>query len=276
MKEAIRKYGAYVLFALAVLVLFAWMRMPSEAVRSLVLSALSKNQAGALVHVDSAEHVFPFGVTLTGLIVQTKDGRGLRIEAGTVTAHPELLPLLTGRVALRIQAAAMGGRIDGNIAFRDRFSTSGPVQADLAFGDINAADCPWLSELLGRAVRGRVDGRLHFEGLPGQWVAGSGHMELALVNGLISLQAPLFGLQEMIFTRMEGNVDLGNGTLKVNRLQVAGDHLQGDFQGSVQLERNLSLSRIALRGDVNLPSTGQERFAVDVGGTVATPVVTPI
>jgi type II secretion system protein N len=276
MRETIRKYGAYVLFALVVLVLFAWMRMPSEAVRSLVLSALSKNQAGALVHFDSAEHVFPFGFTLTGLTVQTKDGRGLRIEADTVTAHPALLSLLTGRVALRIQAASMGGRIDGNIAFRDRFSASGPVQADLAFGGINAADCPWLAELLGRAVRGRVDGRLRFEGVPGQWVSGSGHLELALVNGLISLQAPLFGLQEMTFTRMDGNMDLGDGTLKVNRLQVAGNHLQGDFQGSVQLERDLSLSRIALRGDVNLPGAGTERFTVDVGGTVANPVVTPI
>ena len=56
-------------------------------------------------------------------------------------------------------------------------------------------------------------------------------MELALVNGLISFQAPLFGLQEMIFTRMEGNMELDNGTLKVNRLQVAGDQIQGDFQG---------------------------------------------
>jgi type II secretion system protein N len=276
MRETIRKYGAYVLFALVVLVLFAWMRMPSEAVRSLVLSALSKNQAGALVHFDSAEHAFPFGVTLTGLTVQTKDGRGWRIEADTVTAHPALLSLLTGRVALRIQAASMGGRIDGNIAFRDRFSASGPVRADLDFGGINAADCPWLAELLGRAVRGRVDGRLRFEGVPGQWVSGSGHLELALVNGLISLQAPLFGLQEMTFTRVDGNVDLGDGTLKVNRLQVAGNHLQGDFQGSVQLERDLSLSRIALRGDVNLPGAGTERFTVDVGGTVASPVVTPI
>jgi len=276
MKEAIREYGAYVLFALAVLIVFAWVRMPSEAVRSLVLSAISKNQAGALVRFDSAEFAFPFGVTLTGLTVQTKRGMGLRFEADTVTAHPELLPLLTGRLALRIQAASMGGRIDGDIAFRDRFSASGPLLADLNFGSINAADCPWVAELLGRAVRGRVDGRLHFEGLPGQWAAGSGHMELALVNGLISLQAPVFGLQEMTFTRMEGNMDLGNGTIQVNRLQVAGDHLQGEFRGSIRLEGDFSRSQIALRGDVNLPSAGQERFAVDVGGTVASPVVTPI
>ena len=276
MKEAIREYGAYVLFALAVLIVFAWVRMPSEAVRSLVLSAISKNQAGALVRFDSAEFAFPFGVTLTGLTVQTKRGMGLRFEADTVTAHPELLPLLTGRLALRIQAASMGGRIDGDIAFRDRFSASGPLLADLNFGSINAADCPWIAEMLGRAVRGRVDGRLHFEGLPGQWAAGSGHMELALVNGLISLQAPVFGLQEMTFTRMEGNMDLGNGTIQVNRLQVAGDYLQGEFRGSIRLEGDFSRSQIALRGDVNLPSAGQERFAVDVGGTVASPVVTPI
>jgi type II secretion system protein N len=276
MKEALRKYGGYAAFAVAALLLFAWVRMPSEAVRSLVLSAISKNQAAALVRVDSAELAFPFGVTLTGLTVQTKQGRGLRFEADTVKAHPALLSLLTGRLVLRIQAASMGGRIDGDIAFRDRFSASGPVRADLNFGNINAADCPWIAELLGRAVRGRVDGRIRFEGLPGQWTAGSGHLELALVNGRISLLAPLFGLQEMIFTRMESNMDLGGGTLQVNRLQLAGDHLQGEFRGSIRLEGDFSRSQIALRGDVNLPSAGQERFAVDVGGTVASPVVTPI
>jgi len=75
---------------------------------------------------------------------------------------------------------------------------------------------------------------------------------------------------------MEGSLELGNGRLRVNRLEIAGDVLQGDFQGSVQLGGDLSQSRIALRGDVNLPAAGPERFAVEVGGTVTNPVVTPL
>jgi type II secretion system protein N len=276
MKEATRKYGGYVLFALAVLLLFAWLRMPSEAVRSLVLSALSKNQAEVQIRFDSAQLAFPFGVTLTGFSAQARDGRGLKIDAETVTAHPALLSLMTGHLALRFQATAMGGRIDGDIAFRNRFSASGPVQADLRFGSINAADCPWLAEILGRQVRGRVDGQIRFDGLPGQWTAGSGHIELVLVNGLLSFQAPLFGLDEMTFTRMEGNMDLENGTLKVNRFELAGENIQGAFQGSVRLEADFARSRLALRGDVNLPAAGTARFAVEVAGTVASPVVTPI
>jgi type II secretion system protein N len=276
MKEATRKYGGYVLFALAVLFLFAWLRMPSEAVRSLLLSALSKNQAEVQIRFDSAQIAFPFGVTLTGFSAQTRDGRGLRIDAETVTAHPALLSLMTGHLALRFQATAMGGRIDGDIAFRNRFSASGPVQADLRFGNISAADCLWLAEILGRQVRGRVDGQIRFDGLPGQWTAGSGHIELVLVNGLVSFQAPLFGLDEMTFTRMEGNMDLENGTLKVNRFELAGENIQGAFQGSVRLEGDFARSRLALRGDVNLPAAGTERFAVEVAGTVASPVVTPI
>jgi type II secretion system protein N len=276
MKEAIRKYGAYVLFALAVLFLFAWFRMPSDAVRSLVFSALSRNQAEVQIRFDSAQIAFPFGVTLTGFSVQKKDGQGLRIDAETVTAHPALLSLLTGHLALRFEATALGGRIDGDIAFRNRFSASGPVQADVRFGNIDVTDCPWLAETLGRQVRGRLDGQLRFDGLPGQWTAGSGHLELALVNGLVSFQDPLFGLDEMTFTRMEGNMDLGNGTLKVNRFQMAGENIQGAFQGDVRLEGQFSRSQLALRGDVNLSAAGTDRFAVEITGTVASPVVTPI
>jgi type II secretion system protein N len=276
MMEATRKYGGYALFALVALFIFAWLRMPSDAVRSLLLSALSKNPAEMQLRFDSAQLAFPLGVTLTGFSVQKKDGRGLRIDAETVTAHLALLPLLTGRVALHIQATAMGGRIDGDITFRNRFSASGPVQADMRFGNISAADCPWLAEILGRQIRGRVDGQVRFDGLPAQWTAGSGHLELALVNGWVSFQDTQFGLEEMIVTRMEGNMDLESGTLKVNLFQVAGENMQGAFQGNVRLDTDFSRSQLALRGDVNLPTAGRERFAVEVTGTVASPVVTPI
>ena len=276
MTDAFRKYGGYTAFAAAALLLLAWVKMPSDALRSLVLSALSQNKAGMQVHLETAEWAFPFGLALTGLAVVPRDGRGPGVRADTVTARPALLSLMTGRLAFRVQAAAMGGRIDGDIAFRNRFSAGGPVQADLAFGGINAAECPGLAELLGRSVRGRVDGRLRFEGLPERWPEGSGRMELALANGLISFKAPLFGLQEMIFTKMEGNMDLASGQLKVNRLHVTGDTLRGEFQGTIRLAADLAKSQIALRGDVDLPAAGPERFAVEVGGTVTSPVVTPL
>jgi type II secretion system protein N len=150
------------------------------------------------------------------------------------------------------------------------------VQADLTFGGIDAADCPGLTGMLGRAVRGRADGRLRFEGLPERWPEGSGRLELALADGLIPFRAPLFGLQELAFTKMEGTLDLESGRLKVHRLQVTGDTLQGEFQGAIRLGGDLSQSRIALRGDVNIPAAGPERFSVEVGGTVSSPVVTPL
>ena len=276
MKEGIRKYGGYLLFALAALLLFAWLRMPSDAVRSVALYALSKYPAEVQIRFDSAQLVFPFGVTLTGFSAQRQDGRGWRIDAETLTARPEISSLMTGHLALRIQAATMGGRIDGEIAFRNRFHASGPMRAQLRFGNINAAVCPWLAGILGRQVRGWVDGQILFSGLPQQWMAGSGHIELVLVNGMVPFQAPLFGLNEMTFSRVEGSMDLENGTLKETRFQLAGESIQGAFQGNVHLEGNVSLSRLALRGDVNLPAAGPERFAVEVAGTVASPVVKPI
>jgi len=276
MKGAIRTYGGYAAFAVTALLALAWVKMPSDAVRSFVLSSLAKNRAGMEVRLEAAGWAFPAGLTLTGLSVRPRDGGGPGVRADRLTARPALLSLAAGRLAFRVEAAAMGGRIDGDIAMRNRFSASGPVQADLQFAGIDAADCPWLAELLGRSLRGRVDGRLRFEGLPERWSEGSGHLDLSLANGLIAFKAPLFGLQEMTVTKMEGDMDLGSGVVRVNRLQVTGDQLQGDFKGSIRLGGDLSASRVALRGDVTLPAAGPERFAVEVGGTVSSPVVTPL
>ncbi len=111
MTKALRKYAGYAAFAAAALVVLVWMKMPSDALRSLVLSALSKNKADLLVRLETAELALPFGLTLTGLSVQPRDGRGPGLEAGTVTARAAVLPLMAGRLAFRVQATAMGGRV---------------------------------------------------------------------------------------------------------------------------------------------------------------------
>jgi len=276
MKGAFRTYGGYAAFAVAALLLIAWVKMPADALRSLVLSALAKNKAGLQVQLDAAEWAFPVGLALTGLSVRPKDGKGPGMRTDRLTARPALAALAAGRLAFRVEAAALGGRIDGDIALRNRFSASGPVQADLRFAGIDAAGCAWLAELLGRPLRGRVDGRLRFEGLPERWPDGVGRLEIALADGLIAFRAPLFGLQEMTVTKMEGDMDLASGIVKVNRLHLTGEQLEGDFRGSIRLAGDLPASPIALRGDVRLPAAGPERFAVEVGGTVSSPVVTPL
>ncbi|NPV03917.1 MAG: type II secretion system protein GspN [Syntrophaceae bacterium] len=276
MKGAFRTYAGYAAFAVAALLVIAWVKMPPDTLRLLVLSALSKNKAGMQVRLDAAEWAFPVGLALTGLSVRPKDGRGPEVRADRLTARPALTALAAGRLAFRVEASAMGGRIDGDIAVRNRFSASGPVQADLQFSGIDAAGCPWLAELLGRSLRGRVEGRLRFEGLPERWPDGAGRLEIVLTDGQIAFKAPLFGLQEMTVAKMEGDMDLGSGVVKVNRLRVTGDQLEGDFRGSIRIAGDLPASRIALRGDVTIPAVGPERFAVEVSGTVASPVVTPL
>lgn len=275
MKSTIKTFWAFALFALVLVPVIVWIRMPSDALRTFVLSALAAGSPGIAMNFDSAEFLFPPGIALTGLTVQSRERGDIRVYSEGLTAHPDVLQLLTGRLALRIRAAALGGRIEGEVAFKNRFSAAGPLQADFRFDGINA-DSPGINAFFGRQVSGKLDGQLRFDGQPRQWSAGSGHIELSLVEGRFSLQSPAFGLDEMIFTRVEGNLDLEGGSLKVNRLYLSGEQLQGTFRGDIRLEGDLTGSRLTLRGDVKLPATGQERFAVAVGGTIARPVVTPL
>ncbi|HOD36883.1 MAG TPA: type II secretion system protein GspN [Syntrophales bacterium] len=263
----------YGLFALVLLVAIVYIRLPANFLERYVASLITENQPDLLVTLADAKPQFPAGVRLEQLVVRFLSRENATVEFEKVSAAAALASLLTGRLALSVDARAYGGGISGTVAFADRFSGSGPIRADVKFEEVNLGNCSYARVLSGRQVEGRASGTLLYSGRLQDSLNGTGRLAITLRDGSIRFLSPVFGLDRLDFSRADGEAVLENRSLKIRNLQLAGKDFQGTFSGQILLDNDIQQSRLDMRGTLTFTGQHQSRQSISLTGPLADPAI---
>ena len=263
----------YGLFALIVLAAVVYIRLPANFLERYVVSRITENQPDLLVTLADAKPQFPTGVRLDHLVIRFLDRGGVTVEFERVSAAAALARLLLGRLAFSVVARAYGGDIRGDVAFTDRFSSSGPIRADMKFEEVNLGKCSYAKALSGRQIEGTASGTLLYSGTIEDSINGSGRLEITLRDGSIRFLSPAFGLDRLDFSRAEGEAILENRTLKIRNLQLAGRDFQGTFSGQILLDNEFQKSRLDMKGTLTFSGQNPARQSISLTGPLADPAV---
>jgi type II secretion system protein N len=263
----------YGLFALIMLAAVVYIRLPANFLERYVVSKITENQPDLLVTLADAKPQFPPGVRLDQLVIRFLDKGSATIEFERISAAAALARLFLGRLAFSVDARAYGGEIRGDVAFTDRFSSSGPIRADMKFEEVNLGNCSYAKALSGRQIEGRASGTLLYSGRIQDSVNGSGRLEIMLRDGSIHLLSPVFGLDRLDFSRAEGEAVLENRTLKIRNFQFAGRDFQGTFSGQILLDNDFQKSRLDMSGTLTFTGQNSGRQSVSLTGPLTDPAV---
>ncbi len=263
----------YGLFALILFVAVIYMRLPANFLERCIVSGITENRPDLLVTMAEAKPQFPMGVRLEQLVVRFLDRENASIEIERVSAAAALASLLTGRLAVSVNARAYGGGISGKVAFKERFSGSGPIRADMKFEEVNLGNCSYAKALSGRQIEGRASGTLLYSGRLQDSLNGTGRLEITLRDGSIRFLSPVFGLDRLDFSRADGEAVLENRSLKIRNLQLAGKDFQGTFSGQILLDNDIQKSRLDMRGTLTFTGQNQSRQSIALTGPLVDPVV---
>ena len=263
----------YGLFALTVLAAVVYMRLPANFLERYVVSRITEDRPDLLVTLADAKPQFPPGVRLDQLVIRFLDRGSATIEFERISAAAAIGRLLLGRLALFIDARAYGGDILGDVVFTDRFSSSGPIRADMKFGEIGVGRCSYGKALSGRQIEGKLSGTLFYEGRVEETINGKGRFEFTLRDGSIHFLSPVFGLDRLDFSRADGEAVLENRTLKIRNLQFAGRDIQGTFSGEILLDNDFQKSRLDMKGTLTFSGQNTGRQSISLTGSVVDPVV---
>lgn len=269
----LRRSVGYGLFALILLVAIIYIRLPANFLEAYIVSMITENQPDLLVTLADAKPQFPIGVRLEQLVVRFLNRENASVEIERVSAAAALTSLLTGRLALSVDARAYGGGISGNVAFQDRFSGSGPIRADMKFEEVDLGNCSYAKALSGRQIEGRASGTLLYSGRLLDSINGTGRLEITLRDGSIRFLSPVFGLDRLDFNRADGEAVLENRTLKVRNLQLAGRDFQGTFSGQILLENDIQKSRLDMKGTLIFTGQNQSPQSISLTGPLVDPAV---
>lgn len=267
-----KKLVAYTIYGILITVVFLYCCFPSNNVSKYIKSTVASNNPDITLSLDSVKLGFPPDIRLKNLLFSFKDKPGAILKADILRVRPGLASLLRRRLSLLFDVNTYEGNIKGSLNFTNLFSLKGPVNAEAEFDDINIGSSSYLRTLLGRQVIGKLKGSLSYNSNNRELIDGTGSAEITLLDGSVQLLKNVFGFDKLVFDEIETDMVLKNRTLKMNKLNLTGKQLNGSLNGNIFLANDIKLSRLAMKGDVEILALNRN-FSIVINGTISNPEV---
>jgi len=261
-----KKWIVYTIYGAVITTAFLYLLFPSDSAGRYIRSVVAGSNLNVALSFDSVSPCFPPGIRLHNLSVGFRSKPGSTLKADVAKMRPALLNLLSGKLALLLNANAYEGHIKADIDFTNRFSCKGPVRVNARLDKISIGKCAYIKAISGRQMDGKLGGTLSYNGS-----LGTGSARFTLLDGNIQLLGDIFGLKELDFDKIEVDMTLKNRALKITGLDITGKHLSGSFTGNIFLDRDIMQSRLAIKGDLKIPALDR-KVSTTLKGTVSKPI----
>jgi uncharacterized protein involved in outer membrane biogenesis len=93
-----------------------------------------------------------------------------------------------------------------------------------------------------------------------------------LTKGTYLLAEPFLGLKQIEFDRGEIKAQFKNGSMKLEKLEIAGNQIIFFIKGEITLADDFKLSQLNLNGVLEIPGQNKAKMNVTIGGTLANPI----
>ena len=261
-----KKWIAYTIYGALITAVFLYFLFPSDSAGRYIRSIVEGGNPNVVLLIDSVKLCLPPGIKLSNIEVSFKDRPDLILRANVLKLRPAITSLLSGKLSLLLYADAYEGSMRTDINFANRFSTKGPVRIKAGFNDFNIGKCAYIKAATGRRIDGRLEGTMSYNGS-----RGTGSARFTLLDGNIQLLKNVFGFDGLAFDKVEAELTLKNRTLKITGLNLNGKQLSGSFTGNIFLDRDIMQSRLAIKGDIEIPALDR-KVSTTLKGTVSKPI----
>lgn len=272
----------YVGLFLLGLVVFALLRVPSDKLAN--IAAAYAASAGYELQFDEVDSTLLPGFELHGVRLFGEDKKAPMLELGSFSARAAVLPLLTGRAGVNIDAEGYGGTADVNVRARgDQAWVAGALKG------VDLEAFPAIQDKLKVPLKGSVDADFDLELMPVP-VQSVGNIDLRF-NDLVFEQGMLMGTFKFPgadFGDINGTLLLENGKLVFDRFAGEGQDVKATVEGEIMLREPIAYSNLDVTVKLglskriedalgfafpllNLNKTPQGEYVRRVGGTLIAP-----
>lgn len=288
-----RKFLLISVLLLYGIVLFVILTLAGMPLERLLASKLEKATNGRLiVHSNRFDLRFPDRAIMKGVVFRFTPGRiGMEGRIDTLRMRPDYGMLIRGYLPVRFQGQTPAGTFNGRMGvsagrgIRDGY-------ASLRTSEFSIESFPSIKYLLGREIKGLLSAEMDLRGDLRHPIDAQGKGTLLIERGALEAQLGVPGLEQIPFDSLEMLFTLEDGVLNISRAGMKGPAFSGDFQGGIELHKELQRSRISLQGELtpgplvlnnaflggllDKVLEGAQSVRVRVRGTLERPAVTRI
>lgn len=255
----------YGLFAVALALVFAYLRFPVETMERFIVARSAELGPDFQTDLERVEPVFPPGIEIRRLSLNRRNQP--LFLADRVLVRPKLKTLLGTGKGYRFQIGAHGGRISGSADLsgtrqRPRLRVEGRVQG-LELGDL-----PVMRLISESSLSGILSGHFSYN----SDTDGESNLfaEVQVDNLEVALARPLLVLKQIRIEMLRADVVMKNHQLQVRQITLSGDQVEGTLSGTGVIGNGLQDSRLDLAGTLKpQPGILEETGSNGLGGLMS-------
>ena len=252
MKQFIRKnqkWLGYVLYAVIIVAGLLYLRFPSGLIKDYLETRGERSHFPFSVSIGQVSPSLPFGLKLHETRVsQRANPNKIVFRADRVSIQPTIGSLLVGKLNLCFEGLAYDGVLKGCAHFTEE-SLQAPFATSIVIKDIRMGKYD-LPSLIGRHVKGSLDGTITYNGKNNLFIEGSGEADLRLSDGSVELLQPILTLESIDFSQVSIKMALQNRKINLTQVALEGPNMRGTLSGIISLQKEIGKSRLDLRGTI--------------------------
>jgi type II secretion system protein N len=241
-------YAIYVVYGVLLVGVLLYYMFPSDAVTDYLQASVERVNPSLHLSVGKVRPSYTLGLSFMSprLSHDARPGMDL-FSAKSVLVRPEPWSFLQGKKKYRLEGHGYDGEIKGSIHFEKKL-IGGPFTTAITLKDIRIDDIGSLSALIGRSVKGSLNGSINYSGEQNLLIAGTGGADLKISDGQIELLQPILTLDSIQFDELSVRMTLRNRQIDLSHGELKGREIQGTLSGTVGLNKDILQSSLNIRG----------------------------
>jgi len=258
------KIFLYVLFALGALVLFLYLRFPSDMVKYVLSERIQRFDPKARLETNLISPTVPPGLKLKPLSLDYDGTPVIGLEYLKIT--PNLFYIFSSTKQYSYKGNIGSGKIKGRAeSFMD--GSREVVKLALTLNRVPLNNIDLLNQLKAYKPDGELDATINFDSTKG---GGSADISMTISPFRVAFNPPLMGIEALNFNRLKTQMILNQRMLQFRNCDADGDQIEGKMTGSIIFREPIDESRITL----SLTVKPQPSFIADhkndmIGGLLA-------
>ena len=236
----------YALYIVLVAVILLYLLFPAQAVEKFLDSSAGRINPEFGFKAEKIRPSIPAGLRITSGQIYLSNTSGPAVfKADSFFIEPHILKYVKGEYSFDLAGKAYKGDINGTLNFSGADKN---VTGEIMFRDFVLADYNFLNEKFKHRIIGNLSGEIVYSNESKGTAGRSGSFDLRLSDGRLQFQAPVFNIASLNLQSIKLEAKLRRREITIIKAELEGPEVNGSMTGSIQLQNDIRLSQLNLRG----------------------------
>ena len=244
--EKNKKWLGYALYVVLVTVMLLYYLFPAQSLEEFLNNSVSRISPEFSFKAEKIRPGIPAGFQITaGKIYLSNSPDPAVFKTDSFFIGPQILKLIKGEYSFDLDGEAYRGDINGTLQFTGE---NKDISSAITFRDFALAEYDFLSGKFKHRLIGSLSGEITYNGESAGATGGSGKADLRLSDGQLQFQAPVLNITSLDLQNIKLEAELSRRVITISKAKLAGPEVNGSLSGSIQLQKDIRLSQLNLKG----------------------------